>query len=109
MSPATAVEAPGRCCRPSPMAEVRSPLQGVVVRVAAGVGDEVGMATPVVVIESMKMEHVVEAGDEGVVGRVAVAAGDQVQPGDVLVVLGPAAAGAAEPVGPASSAAPAGA
>src|SRR5829696_5259572 len=94
------------------MAEVRSPLQGVVARVAAGVGDEVDTATPVVVIESMKMEHVVEAGYQGVVGRVAVAAGDQVQPGDVLVVLGPAAPAAAvvEPAEPASApaAAPAG-
>jgi acetyl-CoA carboxylase carboxyltransferase component len=85
------------------MAEVRSPLQGVVVRVAAAVGDEVGTATPVVVIESMKMEHVVEAGDQGVVGRVAVATGDQVQPGDVLVVLDPAAAAVVEPAEPSSA------
>jgi acetyl-CoA carboxylase carboxyltransferase component len=74
--------------RPFGMAEVRSPLQGVVVRVAAAAGDDVGASSPVVVIESMKMEHVVEAGGAGTVGRVAVAAGDQVHAGDLLAVIG---------------------
>src|SRR5918995_2695040 len=41
------------------MAEVRSPLQGVVVRVAAAEGDEVAAGATVVVVESMKMEQVV--------------------------------------------------
>jgi acetyl-CoA carboxylase carboxyltransferase component len=80
------------------MAEVRSPLQGVVVRVATAAGDDVGEATPVVVIESMKMEHVVPAGGPGTVGRVAVSAGDQVQRGDLLAVI--ADRQAAEPAAP---------
>ena len=50
------------------MSEVRSPLQGVVVRVATAAGDDVGEASPVVVIESMKMEHVVPAGGPGRAG-----------------------------------------
>jgi acetyl-CoA carboxylase carboxyltransferase component len=69
------------------MAELRSPLQGVVVRVAAATGDDVGESSPVVVIESMKMEHIVPAGGPGTIGRVAVAAGDQVHRGDLLAVI----------------------
>jgi acetyl-CoA carboxylase carboxyltransferase component len=71
------------------MTDVRSPLQGTVVRVAASAGQAVGVSSPLVVIESMKMEHVVEAGDAGVVGSVAVAAGDPVQRGDLLAVIAP--------------------
>ena len=85
------------------MAELRSPLQGVVVRVDASAGDDVGEASPVVVIESMKMEHVVPAGGPGTIGRVAVAAGDQVQRGDLLAVIS-APAPAPAPAAPAPAA-----
>ncbi len=71
-------------------------------RVAAAAGDDVGEASPVVVIESMKMEHVVPAGGPGRVGRVAVAAGDQVQRGDLLVVIADAAPAPAPAPGPRS-------
>ncbi|HEY8526391.1 MAG TPA: carboxyl transferase domain-containing protein [Acidimicrobiales bacterium] len=89
--------------------EVRSPLQGTVVRVAAAAGDAVEAGSPVVVIESMKMEHVVESGGAGVVGRVAVAAGDAVQRGDLLAVVepGPAGADAADGAHPGAPAGPA--
>ncbi len=66
--------------------EVRAPLQGTVIRIAA-VGTNVTATATVVVIESMKMEHTVEAGADGVVGHVGVAAGDNVNAGDLLVVL----------------------
>jgi acetyl-CoA carboxylase carboxyltransferase component len=87
------------------MAEVRSPLQGVVVRVAVAEGDEVAATTAVVVVESMKMEHVVEAGGAGTLHRLAVAAGDQVKAGDVLAVI---AEGVTPPAGgaPAAGASP---
>jgi acetyl-CoA carboxylase carboxyltransferase component len=84
------------------MVEIRSPLQGTVVRVL-----EAGTGVPgggeVAVIESMKMEHAVDAPEAGTVDSVPVAVGDVVQVGDLLAVLspGPAAARAAvasEPV-----------
>ncbi len=78
------------------MTEVRSPLQGTVVRIA-GVGDPVAPGGEVAVIESMKMEHVVEAGGAGVVASVVAGVGDQVQKGEVLAVLDLSAAGAAAP------------
>jgi acetyl-CoA carboxylase carboxyltransferase component len=85
------------------MTDVRSPLQGTVVRVAASVGEPVGVSSPVVVIESMKMEHVVEAGDAGVVGTVAVAAGDAVQRGDLLAVISAGPGSASGSSGPSRS------
>jgi acetyl-CoA carboxylase carboxyltransferase component len=74
------------------MVEVRSPLQGTVVRVAEA-GSTVRAATEVAVIESMKMEHSVEAPEAGTVAEVRVAAGDLVQAGDLLAVLAPAGDG----------------
>jgi acetyl-CoA carboxylase carboxyltransferase component len=75
------------------MKELRSPLQGTVVRIVDP-GTTVGPTTVAVVIESMKMEHTVEAGADGVVGDVLVRPGDTVNAGDVLAVLEPALAGA---------------
>jgi acetyl-CoA carboxylase carboxyltransferase component len=68
------------------MIEIRSPIQGTVVSVAAP-GDVILATGAVAVIESMKMEHLVEAGRDATVETVAVVPGDQVQQGDVLAVV----------------------
>jgi acetyl-CoA carboxylase carboxyltransferase component len=78
------------------MAEVRSPLRGSVVRVVAAPGAAVGPSSPVVIVESMKMEYVVEAGATGTIGKVVIAAGDAVSAGDLLAVVEEAAAAPAE-------------
>src|SRR5262245_46236392 len=70
------------------MGEVRSPLQGTVVTVAEA-GDTVHASTAVVVVESMKMEHGVEAGVEGTVAAVLVVVGQQVAAGDLLARIEP--------------------
>jgi acetyl-CoA carboxylase carboxyltransferase component len=77
------------------MITVASPLQGTVVRVPTAEGASVQGGSALVVIESMKMEHSVDAPEPGVVQQVLVAEGDLVQPGDPLVVLAPGAAPAA--------------
>ena len=51
-------------------------------------GDVVEKGTPVVVLEAMKMEHVVRAPKRGVVERVGVSVGELVAEGRVLVVFG---------------------
>jgi acetyl-CoA carboxylase carboxyltransferase component len=66
--------------------EIRSPLQGTVVR-AAGVGDTVSAGSPVAVIESMKMEHAVEAPGECVIEASFADAGAVVQAGDLIAVV----------------------
>lgn len=66
---------------------VTSPLQGTVVSVDVAPGDTVRPGRQLVVIESMKMEHVVAAGWAGVVASIAVEPGATVLPGDALVVV----------------------
>ncbi|MEX2294598.1 MAG: carboxyl transferase domain-containing protein [Acidimicrobiales bacterium] len=68
------------------MIEIRSPLQGTVVRVAA-VGTVVRAGAEVAVVESMKMEHSVDAVDAGTIAEVRVTAGDLVQAGDVMAIV----------------------
>ena len=69
------------------MGDVRAHVPGTVVRVPVTAGGAVQASSTVAVIESMKMEYVVEAGVDGTVGRVAVAPGDAVQAGDVLLTV----------------------
>ncbi|HEY8217987.1 MAG TPA: biotin carboxylase N-terminal domain-containing protein [Acidimicrobiia bacterium] len=66
-----------------------SPMPGVVVAVAAAVGDRVEAGTPLVTLEAMKMEHSIQAPYAGVVVEVCTAVGAQVDRGSVLVVLQP--------------------
>src|SRR5689334_241534 len=72
------------------MMPVASPLQGTVVSVDVQKGDRVRAGQQLVVIESMKMEHVVSAAVAGVVERIAVAVGDTVMAGDPLLFVTPA-------------------
>lgn len=58
-----------------------------ILEVAVAVGDQVAVGDEVVLLESMKMEIPVIAGDAGTVTAVKVEPGDVVQEGDVLVEL----------------------
>ncbi|WP_018331367.1 carboxyl transferase domain-containing protein [Actinomycetospora chiangmaiensis] len=69
--------------------ELRATTAGTVVAVEAESGRTVAAAAPVVVLEAMKMEHVVGAPTGGTVVDVVVAVGDVVAEGDVLAVLEP--------------------
>jgi acetyl-CoA carboxylase carboxyltransferase component len=69
------------------LTELTVPFAGTVLRVAVAPGDRVGAGAVLLVIESMKMEHVVEAAAPGTVATVAVSAGDAVQQGDVLLSI----------------------
>src|SRR4051794_5235256 len=68
---------------------ITSPMQGTVVSVDASVGDTVTTGRTVVIVESMKMEHPVEATTSGSVTGVLGARGDPVQGGDVVARLDP--------------------
>ncbi len=64
-----------------------APLPGLVVRTAAEPGAVVAVGQPLLVLEAMKMEHVVRAPHAGVLASLLVAAGDQVDVGQPLAVL----------------------
>jgi acetyl-CoA carboxylase carboxyltransferase component len=93
------------------MAEIVSPLTGTVARIEQAVGATVDATTTVVIVESMKMEHAIEAGVAGTVAALRVAVGDAVQAGDVLAEVAPVAQAAPAPAvaapAPAGDAAPA--
>ena len=69
-----------------------APMPGKVVKVLVAVGDEVHAATPLLILEAMKMEQPVKAGVAGTVASVSVAAGDQVAADQLLAVVTPAEA-----------------
>jgi acetyl-CoA carboxylase carboxyltransferase component len=71
-------------------------MLGTVVRVDVGVDQVVAEGQQVVVLESMKMEHVVRAPAAGVVLQVEVSSGDAVTRDQPLVVLGPVLAADAQ-------------
>ncbi len=66
-----------------------APMPGTVVRVAVAAGDKVEAGAPVVILEAMKMEHVVTAPAAGVVAEVAVQAGQTVDAGAELARVDP--------------------
>jgi acetyl-CoA carboxylase carboxyltransferase component len=80
-----------------------SPLAGTVVEVLAGPGDAVRAGRPVVILESMKMEHEVPAAVTGTVQAVVVAPGDTVAAGDQLIVIADGVVDDAEAVAPAAA------
>ena len=61
-----------------------APMSGTVIRVAAETGATIGRGDPILVIESMKMEHTVRAPARGTVAALTCAVGAFVQQGDVL-------------------------
>ena len=69
--------------------EVRTPMQGTVIKVLVDVGDTVEAGQPVVVLEAMKMENNLLAGCSGTVNEVRVSAGDLVGGGDLVVMIEP--------------------
>ena len=62
-------------------------MQGTVVSIAVAEGDEVHVGSQLVVLEAMKMEHVVAADVSGVVRSVTAIVGTTVFPGDALVEI----------------------
>ncbi len=66
---------------------VASPMQGTIVRLLVGEGDEVEADEAVCVLEAMKMESEVRTPKAGKVGKVLVEAGQTVKGGEALVVV----------------------
>ncbi|WP_149258630.1 carboxyl transferase domain-containing protein [Actinomadura sp. K4S16] len=90
---AGAPQAPAAPDAPPGTVAVPAPMQGTVVSVEVSEGDLVRAGAPVLVLEAMKMEHVVRAGEAGIVRALAAAPGETVAEGAPLLFTEPAEAG----------------
>jgi biotin carboxyl carrier protein len=69
------------------MADIRSPITGSVFKIIASVGDAVAVDEVVALIESMKLEIVVESEVAGTIDAVLVAEGDAIAEGDPMFTV----------------------
>jgi acetyl/propionyl-CoA carboxylase alpha subunit/acetyl-CoA carboxylase carboxyltransferase component len=84
---------------------LRSPAPALVVAVPVAIGDELEAGTPVLVLESMKMETVIPAPFRCRVRELMVATGAQVEAGIAMIRLEPISDDEEEEAGPAASSA----
>ncbi len=66
---------------------IPAPMPGLVKKVMADPGAEVLAGDPLIVLEAMKMEHVLTAPRDGKLASINVSEGDQVEDGTILVNL----------------------
>ena len=66
---------------------IDAPMPGGIIDVKVKVGDTVTASTVVAILEAMKMENDIVAGQDGVVASINVSKGDSVNAGDVIVTL----------------------
>jgi len=64
-----------------------APMPGVVLKVLTSPGQQVAKGTPLVILEAMKMEHVIAAPRDGTIAAVNCREGELVQPGFDLIEL----------------------
>ncbi|MGW5970377.1 acetyl/propionyl/methylcrotonyl-CoA carboxylase subunit alpha [Streptomyces sp. NPDC055186] len=76
-----------------------APMPGTVTVVKVAVGDEVSAGQSLLVVEAMKMEHVISAPHAGTVTELDVAPGTTVAMDQVLAVIAPAETAAETPAG----------
>ena len=66
---------------------VKAPINGKVARIFVAEGQTVAKGDRIAVVEAMKMEHVLHAARDGIVGKVAAAEGAQVNQGALIASL----------------------
>ncbi|HEY8183353.1 MAG TPA: biotin/lipoyl-containing protein [Thermoanaerobaculia bacterium] len=64
-----------------------APMPGVILKVLASQGQQVTKGMPLVILEAMKMEHVIAAPRDGTVAAINCKEGELVQPGNDLIEL----------------------
>ena len=69
-------------------ADLASPMQGTIVKVAVADGDTVCEGDLIVVLEAMKMEQPLTAHCDGVISGLSAVPGDTVSAGTVLASIG---------------------
>ncbi len=73
----------------APPGGLNAPMPGLILDVRVSVGEHVNAGATLVVMEAMKMEHVISAPSTGTVGEVLVTKGQQVDNGAALLTFEP--------------------
>jgi methylmalonyl-CoA carboxyltransferase 1.3S subunit len=86
-TPAAAPKAPAASDKPvaDESKVCRSPVSGIVIKIAAQVGQTIQPGDVLMVLEAMKMETNITAPAPGKIAAIVINAGDSVQSGQVLV------------------------
>ena len=72
---------------PPDCAPILAPMQGSIIAIDLEVGSQVSRRQPVMIMESMKMEHVIESPTNGTLQEIRTALGETVFEGAVLAVI----------------------
>jgi 3-methylcrotonyl-CoA carboxylase alpha subunit len=68
---------------------IMAPMHGLVCSISASPGQTITRGMALVMLEAMKMEHVLKAPRDGVIAEILMAVGDQVSEGSLLLTLEP--------------------
>ena len=72
---------------PDGLMPLTSPIQGTIVAIEVGLGESVRAGEPVVIVEAMKMEHVISADSDGVIVEIIMQPGDVVKEGFPILFM----------------------
>ncbi len=64
-----------------------APMPGTILKILVNPGESVQENQPLMILEAMKMENEIVAGESGVVADIHVSTGDMVNPGDALITI----------------------
>ena len=67
--------------------KITAPMPGKILAIKYNVGDPVKKGDSVVVLEAMKMENEIFAGEDGTVASIEISVGDMVESGAVLITM----------------------
>ena len=67
--------------------KITAPMPGKIIDTKKKPGDSVKKGDPIIILEAMKMENEICAGQDGVIASIEVAAGDSVENGEVLATM----------------------
>ena len=82
------VSDPGtRASRRHREATMSAPMPGIVLKILAKAGDVVTKGQPLLILEAMKMEHVIAAPRDGTIAAINCKEGEMVQPGVELITM----------------------
>jgi 3-methylcrotonyl-CoA carboxylase alpha subunit len=67
--------------------EIKAPMPSKIAHILVKDGQKVKKGEPLLVLEAMKMEHVMRAGNDGTVDKIKFTIGDMVKEGQILVTF----------------------